>query len=91
MEPTTERVLLGEVVPMPMFPFVARKSDDVAVIVLVPLKYGNCPVVPVYREEVAMVRDWVPPELRVVRMPERPRPRVAEEVATEVSAFVPLP
>jgi hypothetical protein len=34
-------------VPMPTLPDVARKSDDVAVMVFVAEKYGNCPVVPV--------------------------------------------
>ena len=37
----------GVVVPMPTLPLVARKRDDVAVMVLVLLKYGNCPTVPV--------------------------------------------
>lgn len=36
----------GVVVPMPTYPLVARKSEEVAVRVLVPLKYGNWPVVP---------------------------------------------
>ena len=31
---------------MPTLPLVARKSDEVAVKVFVPLKYGNCPAVP---------------------------------------------
>jgi hypothetical protein len=41
-----ERSVPGVVVPMPTFPLVARKSEEVEVRVLVPLKYGNCPVVP---------------------------------------------
>jgi hypothetical protein len=58
--------------------------------VLVPEKYGRPPAAPVYKEEVATERDCVA-LLMVVRVPERPRPRVAEVVATLESAFVPLP
>ena len=36
-----ERIEPGVVEPMPTKPLDARKSDDVAVMVLVPLKYGN--------------------------------------------------
>ena len=45
--PWRERREEGVVVPMPTLPEVARKSEDVAVMVSVPEKYGNCPVVPV--------------------------------------------
>jgi hypothetical protein len=36
----------GDVVPTPTYPAVERNKLDVAVMVFVPLKYGNCPVVP---------------------------------------------
>ena len=36
-----ERIEPGVVEPIPTKPLDARKSDDVAVMVLVPLKYGN--------------------------------------------------
>jgi hypothetical protein len=42
-----ERAAYGLVVPMPTLPEEARKSEEVAVRVLVFEKYGNCPVVPV--------------------------------------------
>ena len=45
--PLIERFVQGDVVPTPTFPLVAKNSELVAVIVFVPLKYGNCPVVPV--------------------------------------------
>jgi len=44
--PAISRSQLGVVVPTPRFWFEARKSEEVAVIALGPLKYGNCPVVP---------------------------------------------
>jgi hypothetical protein len=44
--PPTERSDPGVVEPMPRLPFDARKSELVAVMVLVFEKYGNCPVVP---------------------------------------------
>ena len=42
-----ERFAPGVVVPTPMLPLGARKSDDVPTAVFVPEKYANCPSVPV--------------------------------------------
>ena len=36
----------GTIVPTPILPALARNKLEVAVMVLVPEKYGNCPVVP---------------------------------------------
>ena len=44
--PVTTRFELGVVLPIPTFPEAARNRLEVAVTVLVPEKYGNCPVVP---------------------------------------------
>jgi hypothetical protein len=41
LPPRMERNEFGEVVPMPTLPDAARKSEEVAVMVLVLLKYGN--------------------------------------------------
>jgi hypothetical protein len=45
-------------------------------------------VVPVKSEEVATESDCVPPELSVVSVPESPRPREADVVATDWRAPV---
>lgn len=57
---TISNLVCGEVVPMPTLPLVAKKSEEVAVRVLVPLKYGNCPVVPENVVVVAMKASFVP-------------------------------
>jgi hypothetical protein len=74
---------------MPMFPDKSKMSD-VPARVLVPEKYAIWPVVPVYSEEVAIERDCAV-LFRVVSVPERPRPRVAEVVATDCRAPEPAP
>ena len=60
----------GDVEPTPTFPDVARKREDVAVMVLVPEKYGTCPVLPVKRDEVAMVIAPEVPPTNEPRVPE---------------------
>ncbi len=77
--------------PTPTLPFVLMKSVEVPVSAFVPLKYATWPVVPVKSDDVAMESDCEPPALRVVSVPERPRPRVAVVVPTDESAFVPFP
>jgi hypothetical protein len=73
-----ESFAYGVVEPTPMFELLARKSELVAVMVFVFEKYGNCPVEPEYKLDVAIERLEVP---RVISVPERPRPKVADEVA----------
>ena len=70
-----ENLANGLVVPMPTFPLVAKKIDEVAVMVLVPLKYGSCPWVPEYSEEVAMARVGAEPSTDQVPPTVRPRPK----------------
>ena len=79
----TESCAHGVVVPIPTRWFVARKRLEVAVSVFVPLKYGNCPVVPVYSDEVAIVSESEEPS--VVSAPVRPRLSAAVEVALVLS------
>ena len=71
----TERSETGVVVPTPIAPLVARKSEEVAVMTLVPEKYGNCPVVPEYREEVARERVGEEPPTRAPKVPPVVKPR----------------
>ena len=89
----TESFDMGEVVPMPTLPLIARKSEEVPVRVLVPLKYGNWPVVPEYRDEVAMesVGDEPPTKYPIVPPEVRPRPNESDEVATLCKAPVSAP
>ena len=78
---------------MPTFPAVETKSVEVPERVFVPLKYGNCPVVPVKSEEVAIlsVSDVPPTNEPIVPELERPRPSESDEVPTLVRPLVPLP
>ena len=88
-----ERFANGDVVPIPRLPLVARKSVEVPVMVLVPEKYGNCPVVPVYSDEVAILSE-VAPEALVIEVklePVRQRPKVGLVVPTDERFAVPLP
>jgi hypothetical protein len=71
---TISRSAPGFVVLIPSRPVDLRNSVDVAVIVFVPLKYGNCPVVPVYREEVAMESVEAEPPTNAPRVPVTVRP-----------------
>src|SRR5947209_15489871 len=81
--PPTERSEDGEVEPIPML-LPNMKRLEVPPIAFVPVKTGNCPAVPVYKEEVATERDCPVPI--PMTEPERPRPRVAVDVATEFTA-----
>ena len=80
----TERFAYGEVVPTPMEPLAAWKSEEVAERMLVPEKYAVCPAVPVYREEVAMAKVGLEPPTSAPKVPPwvKPRPYETEEVAT---------
>ena len=80
-----ERVAYGEVLPIPTFPLVARKSVEVPTSEFVPEKYATCPVVPVKSEEVAT--ESVLPEPISVRVPERPSPSVGVEVAANANTL----
>ena len=90
-EPPTGMVVVPIQVGVPaliarMYPAVPALMEPS---VFVPVKYGMAFAAPVYREEVAIERDCVT-LLRVVREPERPRPRVAEVVAIPYTPAAPF-
>ena len=82
----------GVVDPIPTLLSVETNSIEVPLSAFVPLKYGTCPVDPLKSDEVAMESvSCEEPTRAAVPAEESPRPRASEEVATDESAFVPLP
>jgi hypothetical protein len=79
LPPRIERSEFGDVVPTPIFPLEATKSEEVPMSELEPLKYATCPRVPLKSDEVAIEIEFPAPSS--TRDPERPRPKVTVEVA----------
>lgn len=85
--PTTEKLVNGEVVEIPMLPLVEMKREEVPIALFVPEKYATCPVVPESRNDVEFVRQLPPIEKHPVA---RLIPPVVEKVDVAVEKLIPF-